>query len=206
MMDVILLERVEHLGHMGEVVRVRPGYARNYLLPQRKALRATESNKKLFEAQRAHIEAENAKRKAEAQVAGKSLDGHTLVLIRQAGDAGQLYGSVSARDLADALGGDGFTVSRAQVILEKPLKALGVAKVRVALHPEVSVFIDVNIARSPQEAELQAKGINVITQAAEEEAAERAAMAAERNAAYRAQQGDDEDENPAAPPQDDDAA
>jgi large subunit ribosomal protein L9 len=190
MMDVILLERVEHLGHMGEVVRVRPGYARNFLLPQRKALRATESNKKLFEAQRAQIEADNAKRKAAAADAGAKLDGQSVVLIRQAGDAGQLYGSVSARDLADSLVEQGFAVSRNQIVLEKPIKALGVSRVRVALHPEVSVFIDVNIARSKDEADLQAKGIDVIAQAAQEEAAERAAMAAERSASFRAQQGD----------------
>lgn len=193
-MDLILLERVEHLGHMGEVVRVKPGYARNFLLPQRKALRATEANKKLFEAQRAQIEADNAKRRATAEAAGAKLDGQSVVLIRQAGDAGQLYGSVSARDLAESLAEQGFQVSRNQIILEKPIKALGVTKVRVALHAEVSVFIDVNIARSKDEAELQAKGIDVIAQAAEEEAAERAQMAAERSAAFRAQQGDGEDD------------
>ena len=160
-MDVILLERVEKLGNIGDVVNVKPGFARNFLLPRAKALRASEANKKRFEANRAHIEAENAGRRDVAVEESKSIDGKSIVLIRQASNTGQLYGSVATRDLAEALVADGAHVTRNQVILDKPIKALGLYEVRISLHPEVSVTVKVNIARSPEEAELQAKGVDV---------------------------------------------
>ena len=160
-MDVILLERVEKLGNIGDVVNVKPGFARNFLLPRNKALRASEANKKRFEANRAHIEAENAGRRDVAIEESKALDGKSIILIRQASNTGQLYGSVATRDLAEALTADGAHVARNQVILDKPIKALGVHTVKISLHPEVSVTVTVNIARSPEEAELQAKGVNV---------------------------------------------
>lgn len=171
-MEVILLERVEKLGHIGEIVKVKPGFARNFLLPQKKALRASEANKKVFEAQRAHIEADNLKRKAEAEKVGEKLAGKSVILIRQAGDAGQLYGSASTKDIAEAFGPEGFTLHKNQVILDKPIKNLGVHPVRIVLHPEVAVAVKVNVARSPEEAELQAKGVNVVDRQAEEERAE----------------------------------
>jgi large subunit ribosomal protein L9 len=160
-MDVILLERVEKLGNIGDVVNVKPGFARNFLLPNNKALRASEANKKRFEANRAHIEAENAGRRDVAMEESKAIDGKSIILIRQASNTGQLYGSVATRDLADALTADGAHVTRNQVILDKPIKALGVHTVKISLHPEVSVMVTVNIARSPEEAELQAKGVDV---------------------------------------------
>jgi len=160
-MDVILLERVEKLGNIGDVVNVKPGFARNFLLPNNKALRASEANKKRFEANRAHIEAENAGRRDVAMAESKSIDGKSIVLIRQASNTGQLYGSVATRDLADALTAEGAHVTRNQVVLDKPIKALGVHTVKISLHPEVSVMVTVNIARSPEEAELQAKGVDV---------------------------------------------
>ncbi|UAJ09007.1 50S ribosomal protein L9 [Glacieibacterium megasporae] len=160
-MDVILLERVEKLGNIGDVVNVKPGFARNFLLPNNKALRASEANKKRFEANRAHIEAENAGRRDIAMEESKSIDGKSIILIRQASNTGQLYGSVATRDLAEALTADGAHVTRNQVVLDKPIKALGVYSVKISLHPEVSVTVTVNIARSPEEAELQAKGVNV---------------------------------------------
>lgn len=156
-MEVILLERIESLGQMGEVVSVKPGYARNFLLPQKKALRANEGNRKVFEERRAQLEAENLERKSEAQKVSKTLDGMTVVLVRAAGENGQLYGSVSARDIADAVTEAGVTVGRSQVKLDKALKALGLEPVRVQLHPEVSVNVTVNIARSQDEAETQAR-------------------------------------------------
>jgi len=161
-MEVILLERVEKLGQMGDVVKVRPGFARNFLLPRNKALRASEANKKVFEAQRAELEARNLERRKDAEGAAKKLDGRSFVIIRQASEAGLLYGSVSTRDIADAAAAEGVRVDRAQVRLDKPLKSLGVSKVRVVLHPEVSATIDINIARSADEAERQARGENVL--------------------------------------------
>jgi len=161
MIELILLERVEHLGRMGDVVSVRPGYARNFLLPKKKALRATDDNRKFFESQRAHIEAENLKRKDEAEAAAKALDGKAIVLIRQAGDSGQLYGSVSTRDVAEEMASQGASLHKNQVVLAHPIKALGLHTVRVVLHPEVSIAITVNVARSPEEAQLQAKGVDV---------------------------------------------
>ena len=160
-MDVILLERVEKLGNIGEIVSVKPGFARNFLLPRNKALRASEANKKRFEANRANIEAENAMKRDHAIEDSKAVEGKSVILIRQASNTGQLYGSVATRDLAEALSEDGAKVSRSQIILDRPIKALGLYEVRVALHPEVSVTIKVNIARSPEEAELQAKGVDV---------------------------------------------
>lgn len=161
-MQIILLERIEKLGTIGDVVTVKDGYARNFLLPNKKALRANEANRKVFEANRARIEADNAERKAHAEVHSKDVDGQQVVLIRAASNAGQLYGSVSVRDIVDALNETGAKVSKAMIVLERPIKTIGVFDVRVALHPEVSVNVKVNVARSPDEAELQAQGVNVI--------------------------------------------
>ncbi len=157
-MNIILLERVAKLGQMGEVVRVKNGYARNFLLPRGKALRATEANKKHFEGQRAQLETRNLERKGEAEAIGEKLNGQVFTIIRQAGNSGQLYGSVSTRDIAEAATAGGFSVERNQVILHTPIKALGLHKAPVHLHPEVDVEIIVNIARSAEEAERQAKG------------------------------------------------
>lgn len=156
-MEVILLERIESLGQMGDVVSVKPGYARNFLLPQKKALRANDGNRKVFEERRAQLEAENLERKSEAEKVSKTLDGLSVVLVRAAGESGQLYGSVSARDIADAVTAAGVTVGRSQVKLDKALKALGLEPVRIQLHPEVAVNVTVNIARSEDEAETQAR-------------------------------------------------
>ena len=163
-MDVILLERVEKLGAIGDVVTVKNGFARNYLLPRKKALRANEANKKVFEANRAQIEADNAARRSDAEKASKGVDGKTITLIRQASNTGHLYSSVSALDLAEALNEDGAKVAKSQIVLGKPIKTIGLSEVRVALHPEVSVTIKVNVARSPEEAELQAQGVDVMAQ------------------------------------------
>ena len=170
-MEVILLERVEKLGAIGDVVKVKDGFARNYLLPRKKALRANESNRKLFEASRARIEQENAERRSEAETASKDVDGKTVKLIRQASNTGQLYGSVSARDIVDALEAVGAKVNKSQVVLDRPIKAIGLHEVKIALHPEVQVLVKVNVARSPEEADLQAQGIDVLQQMFEEEAA-----------------------------------
>lgn len=161
-MEVILLERVENLGQMGDVVKVRPGFARNFLLPQKKALRANEANKKVFENQRADLEARNLERKREAEAAAERVNGKAFVIIRQSSELGVLYGSVSTRDIAEAASANGVKIERAQVRLNKPLKSLGVFPVRVALHPEVDAKIDINIARSEDEAERQARGENVL--------------------------------------------
>ncbi len=160
-MDVILLERVDKLGNIGDVVNVKPGFARNFLLPRHKALRASEANRKRFEANRAQIESDNAGRREAAKADSAGIEGKSITLIRQASNTGQLYGSVAARDLAEALTEDGAKVGRNQVVLDRPIKALGLYDVKVALHPEVVVMIKVNIARSPEEAELQAKGVDV---------------------------------------------
>ena len=170
MVDLILLERVENLGQMGQLVKVKPGFARNYLLPQKKALRATKENLAYFESQRAQLEANNLHRKSEAtEVAGK-LEGLSVVVVRQAGESGQLYGSVSARDIAEAVSEAGFTIEKRQVVLERPIKSLGLHSVRIMLHPEVSVAITANVAQSAEEAEMQAKGINPLRLRDEEEA------------------------------------
>jgi large subunit ribosomal protein L9 len=167
-MEVILLERVEKLGAIGDVVNVKNGFARNYLLPNKKALRANESNRKLFEANRSRIESENAERRSAAEKDSQKVDGKTVQLIRQASNTGQLYGSVSARDIIDALEADGAKVSKSQVVLDRPIKSIGLHDVKIALHPEVSVTVHVNVARSPEEAELQAQGVDVIAQMFEE--------------------------------------
>ena len=163
-MEVILLERVEKLGAIGDIVTVKNGYARNFLLPNNKALRSNAANRKVFEANRANIEAENAKKRETAVTESKDIDGKTLTLIRQASNVGQLYGSVSARDLAELLAADGAHINKAQIVLDKPIKALGVHNVRVSLHPEVSVTVKVNVARSPEEADLQAQGVDVMAE------------------------------------------
>ncbi|EPX87233.1 LSU ribosomal protein L9P [Rubellimicrobium thermophilum DSM 16684] len=169
-MQVILLERVAKLGQMGDVVTVRPGYARNYLLPQGKALRASEDNIRRFEAQKAELEARNRETRAEAQRLAEQIDGQTFVVIRSASDGGALYGSVTPRDVAEAAAAAGFTVERRQVILNAPIKELGLHAVTLRLHPEVDATIHVNVARSPEEAELQAQGKSVAELAAEAEA------------------------------------
>src|SRR5215210_3666765 len=170
-MEVILLERVEKLGGIGDVVNVKNGFARNYLLPNKKALRANESNRKVFEANRSKIEADNADRRTDAEKSAKGVDGKTVKLIRQASNTGQLYGSVSARDIVDALDTVGAKVSKSQVVLDRPIKAIGVHDVKIALHPEVSVTVKVNVARSPEEADLQAQGVDVMAQMFERDAA-----------------------------------
>lgn len=170
-MEVILLERVEKLGAIGDVVKVKDGFARNYLLPNKKALRANDSNRKLFEASRERIEADNAEKRSDAEQAAKGVDGKSVQLIRQASNTGQLYGSVSARDIAEALEAVGAKVAKSQVVLDRPIKALGVHDVKIALHPEVAVTVKVNVARSPEEADLQAKGVDVLQQMFEEDAA-----------------------------------
>ena len=169
MIELILLERVEKLGQMGQLVTVKPGFARNYLLPQKKALRATKENLAYFESQRAQLEANNLERRSEATEIGGKLEGLTVVIIRQAGESGQLYGSVSARDIADAVTEAGFTIERRQVVLDRPIKSLGLHAVRVALHPEVSVTVTANVAQSAEEAEMQAKGIDPLRAREDEE-------------------------------------
>jgi large subunit ribosomal protein L9 len=170
-MEVILLERVEKLGQIGDIVSVKNGFARNYLLPNKKALRANEANKKVFEANRAKIEADNSTRREDAEKASKGVDGKSIQLIRQASNVGALYGSVSARDIVEALEAEGAKVSKSQIVLDRPIKAIGLHEVRVALHPEVSVTVKVNVARSPEEAELQAQGIDVMASMFEREEA-----------------------------------
>ena len=162
-MDVILLERVEKLGAIGDVVKVKDGFARNFLLPRKKALRANEANRKVFEANRARIESDNAARRGEAEKDAGSFKDAQITLIRQASNTGQLYGSVAVRDLVESLNADGHKVTKSQVVLDKPIKAIGVYTVKVALHPEVSVSVKVNVARSPEEAEMQAQGVDVMS-------------------------------------------
>jgi|TARA_R110002126_G_scaffold10236_55_gene46361 large subunit ribosomal protein L9 len=178
-MDIILLERVENLGSIGDVVTVKNGYARNFLLPNKKALRANAANKKVFEANRQQIEADNEAKRKEAEAASGSIDGKQIVLIRASSASGQLYGSVSVRDIVEALNADGKStvVEKSMVILEKPIKSLGVFDVRIRLHPEVSVTIQANVARSDDEADLQKDGVDVIQQMFEEDQAELAAAA-----------------------------
>ncbi|WP_316014580.1 50S ribosomal protein L9 [Roseobacter sp. HKCCA0434] len=169
-MDVILLERVAKLGQMGEVVSVKPGYARNFLLPQGKALRANEANKARFEEQKAQLEARNLETKKEAEKLAETLDGQTFVVIRSASDSGALYGSVSTRDAADVASENGFTIERRQIVLDQPIKELGLHEMEVVLHPEVSATITVNVARSAEEAEIQAQGKSIADIRAEEDA------------------------------------
>jgi large subunit ribosomal protein L9 len=161
-MEIILLERVEKLGAIGDVVTVKDGFARNFLLPNKKALRANEANRKVFEANRERIVADNASRRGVAETEAKSIDGTSVTLIRQASNTGQLYGSVAVRDLVEMLEAAGHKIPKAAIVLDKPIKAIGVYDVKVALHPEVSVTVKVNVARSPEEAEMQAKGVDVM--------------------------------------------
>jgi len=170
-MDVILLERVEKLGAIGDVVKVKDGFARNFLLPRKKALRANEANRKVFEANRGRIESENASRRTDAEAEAKTLEGVSVTLIRQASNTGQLYGSVAVRDLVEALAADGHKVSKAAVVLDRPIKSIGMNEVRLVLHPEVSVTVKVNVARSPEEAEMQAQGVDVMSAMFEREEA-----------------------------------
>jgi large subunit ribosomal protein L9 len=178
-MQVILLERVESLGTIGDEVKVRDGFARNFLLPQKKALRATDANRKVFEGRRAELEARNAEAKAAAEKASGKIDGNSYVLIRQAGEAGQLYGSVSSRDVSDEILKAGAKIDRNAVVLDKPIKTVGVYDVRVRLHAEVYATVKVNVARSADEAERQSKGENVITAAIEADRADAEAAAKE---------------------------
>jgi large subunit ribosomal protein L9 len=161
-MEVILLERVEKLGQIGDVVTVKDGFARNFLLPNKKALRSNNANRKVFEANKARIVADNEARKAEAQTASKDVDGKSVTLIRQASNTGQLYGSVAVRDIIEALEVEGAKVLKNQIALDKPIKAIGLYEVKVQLHPEVAVMVKVNVARSPEEADLQSQGVDVM--------------------------------------------
>jgi large subunit ribosomal protein L9 len=181
MIELILLERVEKLGQMGQRVKVRPGYARNYLLPQKKALRATEANLAYFDTQRVQLEANNLARKTDAQQVAEKLEGLHVVLIRQAGESGQLYGSVSSRDIADAVTAAGFTVDRQQIVLDRPIKTLGLHPVRAMLHPEVTATVTANVAQSAEAAQMQEAGLNPLAEPADEDDAE--AMEEERTAA-----------------------
>jgi large subunit ribosomal protein L9 len=192
-MKVILLERVEKLGVLGDVVKVKDGFARNYLLPFSKALRATSNNLKAFEVQRADLEVRNAKAREAAAKSGESLDGTSYVMIRQAGESGQLYGSVTGRDVADAVNAEGGRIDRAMVVLDKPIKTLGVHPIKIKLHAEVTLTVNINIARSQDEAERQARGENVITAQFEEDQASAAEAAADLIEGGAGQMGDDRD-------------
>jgi large subunit ribosomal protein L9 len=192
-MKVILLERVERLGALGDVVTVKDGFARNFLLPNSKALRANSANLKVFESRRGDIEASNAKAREAAAKSGDKLDGSSYIMIRQAGESGHLYGSVSGRDVADAVNAEGGKVDRAMVVLDKPIKNLGVHPVKVRLHPEVAITVNINIARSQDEAERQARGENVITSQFEEDQASAAQAAADMQEGGAGSQGDDRD-------------
>jgi large subunit ribosomal protein L9 len=196
-MEIILLERVEKLGHIGDVVTVKDGYARNFLLPNKKALRANEANRKVFEANRAKIEADNANRRGDAEKHAANVEGKQIVLIRAASNTGQLYGSVSVNDIVTGLNAQDAKVAKSMIVLERPIKTLGVFDVKVVLHPEVSVTITVNVARSDDEAELQKTGVNVIDQMFEDEQAEVAAQAIEMAEAREAA-ADEADEAEAA--------
>ena len=180
MVDLILLERVEKLGQMGQIVKVKPGYARNYLLPQKKAMRATKENMTYFETQRAQLEANNLQRKSEAEEIAERMEGLAVVVIRQAGESGQLYGSVAARDIAEAVTEAGYTVNRSQIVLDRPIKTLGLHPIRVMLHPEVSVTVTANVAQSEEGARMQAAGIDPLAQREDEDEAPGASPAAAR--------------------------
>ena len=162
-MEVILLERVEKLGQIGDVVTVKDGFARNFLLPNKKALRSNSANRKVFESNKARIVADNETKRGEAESASKGIDGKSVILIRQASNTGQLYGSVAVRDIVEALEADKAKVGKNQIVLDKPIKAIGVYDVKVQLHPEVAVMVKVNVARSPEEAELQSQGVDVMS-------------------------------------------
>jgi len=194
-MQVVLLERVEKLGQMGDVVKVKDGFARNYLLPRKKALRATKANMAYFETQRTQLEARNLERKGEAHAIGQKLDGKTFVLLRQAGDRGQLYGSVSPRDIADIISAGGFSVARSQVPLDKPIKTVGMHPITVVLHPEVRVHVTINVARTEDEAERQARGEDVLAAAPEEEVVVSAESMFEEGAGPAAEEAERTDES-----------
>jgi large subunit ribosomal protein L9 len=196
-MEIILLERVEKLGAIGDVVNVKDGYARNFLLPNKKALRANAANRKVFEANRSMIEANNASRRDDAHGHAKNVEGKQIILIRAASNTGQLYGSVSVNDIVEGLNAQDAKVTKVMVVLERPIKSLGVYDVRVILHPEVSVSVSVNVARSDDEAELQKSGVNVIDQMFEDDQAEVAAQAIEMAEAREAA-ADEADEADAA--------
>ena len=194
-MKVILLERVERLGGLGDVVNVKDGFARNFLLPRSKALRANSANLKVFEARRGEIETSNARAREAAAKSGQKLDGSSYIMIRQAGESGQLYGSVSGRDVADAVNAEGGKIDRSQVVLDKPIKTLGVHPVKVKLHAEVTITVNINIARSQDEAERQARGENVVSAQFEEDtrlSAEQAADLLEGGAGSQGGFGDDD--------------
>jgi len=206
-MEVILLERIGRLGQMGDVVTVKDGYARNFLLPQGKALRATETNRKHFESQRAQLEARDLERKTEAEAVAEKLNGESFVVIRQAGDNGQLYGSVSTRDIATAMTEGGFSIERQQVLLDRPIKMLGLHEVRISLHGDVVPHVVINVARSEEEAARQARGEDVTrTLTEEEEDAEAARIAAEGLFEEGASPADEEGETGGATHADKDAA
>jgi large subunit ribosomal protein L9 len=192
-MLVILLERVEKLGQMGDVVKVKDGFGRNFLLPKKKALRATRQNRTYFETQKAQLEAHNLERKSEAEAVAKKLDGKVFVLLRQAGDRGQLYGSVSPRDISDVVSAGGFTISRTQVPLDKAIKTIGLVPVAIVLHPEVRVNVTLNVARTEDEAERQARGEDVLTEATPEEEAVAAAEEVFEEGAAPAAEGTEEE-------------
>jgi len=190
-MQVILLERVEKLGQMGDEVKVKDGFARNFLLPEKKALRATKANREFFAGQKAHLEANNLERKKDAEAVAGKLKGKTFILLRQAGDRGQLYGSVSPRDISDVITAGGFTISRTQVPLDKAIKSIGLFPLFVVLHPEVRVSVTINVARSEEEAERQARGEDVLVEKTD---AEEAKVAAEELFEEGAGLNDDEQE------------
>ena len=196
-MEIILLERVEKLGHIGDVVTVKDGYARNFLLPNKKALRSNNANRKVFEANRAKIEADNSNRRGEAETHAALVEGKQIILIRAASNTGQLYGSVSVNDIATGLNAQDAKVTKAMIVLGRPIKTLGVFDVKVILHPEVSVSVSVNVARSDDEAELQKTGVNVIDQMFEDDQAELASQAIEMAEAREAA-ADEADEADAA--------
>ena len=190
-MEVILLERIEKLGQMGDLVTVKPGYARNYLLPNQKAMRATEANRQRFETERTQLEAENLDRRGEAEAVAAKMDNVSVIMVRQAGDTGQLYGSVNARDIAQAVTAEGFTVDRRQIALGHVIKTLGIHPAEVILHPEVAISVKVNVARSEEEAKLQARGIDVTaTDFDDQDEEEAGAEAAEADAMF--EEGGDE--------------
>ena len=194
-MQIILLERIENLGQMGEVVRVKPGYARNYLLPQNKAVRATQENSKRFEEQRTQLEATNLERRTEAQAIAAKLDGLSVVLIRQAGEGGQLYGSVTARDIADAITAAGFTLDRQQIRLNQPIKSLGLHKVKVGLHPEVIVVVVVNVARTQEQADVQTRTGAAVTRTGAESREEADQVLEEQSAAILEAEAESEEQS-----------
>ena len=194
-MQIILLERIENLGQMGEVVRVKPGYARNYLLPRNKAARATEENRKRFEEQRTQLEANNLERRTEAQAIAAKLDGVSVVLIRQAGEGGQLYGSVTARDIADAITAAGFTLDRQQIRLNQPIKSLGLHKVKVGLHPEVIVVVVVNVARTQEQADVQTRTGAAVTRTGAESREEADQVLEEQSAAILEAEAESEEQS-----------